>query len=48
MFKSLKIMKFEEIENFELCKLLFCVKEKTSTCTNTQYVSYTREKTPPL
>ena len=28
MFKSLKIMKFEEIENFELCKLLFCVKEK--------------------
>ena len=28
MFKSLKIMKLEEIENFELCKLLFCVKEK--------------------
>ena len=28
MFTSLKIMKFEEIENFELCKLLFCVKEK--------------------
>ena len=28
MCKSLKIMKFEEIEHFELCKLLFCVKEK--------------------
>ena len=28
MFNTLKIMKFDEIEKFELCKLLFCVKEK--------------------
>ena len=28
MFKSLKIMKLDEIEKFELCKLLFGVKER--------------------
>ena len=28
MFESLKIMKLDEIEKFELCKLLFCVKER--------------------
>ena len=28
IFNTLKIMKFDEIEKFELCKLLFCVKEK--------------------
>ena len=47
-FQVTKIMKIEEIQHFELSKLLVCVKEKLVPTPNCKNVPLTRRKIPQL
>ena len=44
LFKTLKIMKVDEIQHFKTSKLAYKVKEKNGTSTNTRNVSFIWEK----